>query len=161
LQDKDDFEYLTTATKDYVNRIRNARDLDKGDGGGRLVGHLYCRYLADLFGGQQLATPTRLALRLEGNPKMYEFELGMERGDFIEALYGSINVVGDEMTDEQRKVIVEEAAECFELNKVLYAEGGGLYTGSLKAGWNLVMGFGRQLKPSFGNPYARGPEGGR
>lgn len=126
-----------------------------------MVGHLYCRYLADLFGGQQLASPTRLALGLDGNPKMYEFDLGLGRKDFIEGLYVSINRVGDGMLDEQRKVIVEEAAECFELNKRLYAEGGGIYGGSLRAGWNLMKGFGKQFKPSFGNPYARGPEQGR
>ena len=58
-----------------------------------LVGHLYTRYFADLFGGQALALPTRLALRLgEESPRHYDFgNFGRERRANIEAVYGAIN----------------------------------------------------------------------
>ena len=36
-------------------------DDDDANDGARLVGHLYCRYFADRFGGQARAAPTRLA----------------------------------------------------------------------------------------------------
>ena len=42
------------ATEGYINAIRAAGEQDRSTGGARLLGHLYCRYFADLFGGQML-----------------------------------------------------------------------------------------------------------
>ena len=86
-------EGSTPATSAYVAAIRLAADSDNADGGARLVGHLYTRYFADLFGGQALALPTRLALRLgEESPRHYDFgNFGRERRANIEAVYGAIN----------------------------------------------------------------------
>ena len=49
--------------------MHHAGGLDRADGGARLLGHLYCRYFADLFGGQMLAAPTRAALALPVAPR--------------------------------------------------------------------------------------------
>lgn len=41
------------ATDQYVEAIRSAGADDRSRGGARLLGHLYCRYFADLFGGEK------------------------------------------------------------------------------------------------------------
>ena len=46
----------TPATAAYCAAIEDAAARDNADGGGRLIGHLYCRYFADLFGGQVRGT---------------------------------------------------------------------------------------------------------
>ena len=46
----------TPATAAYCAAIEDAAARDNADGGGRLIGHLYCRYFADLFGGQVSGT---------------------------------------------------------------------------------------------------------
>ncbi len=51
----------TPGTRRYVEAIRRA---GAEDGGAGLLGHLYCRYLADLFGGQMLGTPTQVRNQL-------------------------------------------------------------------------------------------------
>ena len=60
-----------------------------------MIGHLYCRYFADLFGGQFLAAPTRFALSpavLEGTPRHYDFgAFGASRKESIEQLYLAFN----------------------------------------------------------------------
>jgi hypothetical protein len=48
------------ATDRYVEAIRVAGADDRERGGARMLGHLYCRYFADLFGGSMLAMPTRV-----------------------------------------------------------------------------------------------------
>ena len=48
------------ATDRYVEVIRVAGADDRERGGARMLGHLYCRYFADLFGGSMLAMPTRV-----------------------------------------------------------------------------------------------------
>ena len=50
----------SVATKEYVAAIRTAGADDRERGGARMLGHLYCRYFADLFGGSLLAMPTRV-----------------------------------------------------------------------------------------------------
>ena len=49
----------TPATAAYVAAIDAAAEADAANGGGRLLGHLYCRYFADLFGGQAWVTEDR------------------------------------------------------------------------------------------------------
>ena len=41
-------EQLSPATYRYVQSIRVAGAADRKDGGARLLGHVYCRYFADL-----------------------------------------------------------------------------------------------------------------
>ena len=48
----------TPATQLYVAAIEAAAAKDEADGGGRLIGHVYCRYFADLFGGQMVRPRT-------------------------------------------------------------------------------------------------------
>ena len=54
-----------------------------------MIGHVYCRYFADLFGGQALGAPTYYALApavLPGTPRHYDFgEFGANRRESIEA----------------------------------------------------------------------------
>lgn len=49
---------MTAATQEYCAAIEAAAARDETDGGGRLIAHLYCRYFADLFGGQVTAVPS-------------------------------------------------------------------------------------------------------
>ena len=58
-----DMEY-SPSTKKYIEAIQDAGEHDRKYNTGRLLGHAYTRYLADLMGGQVLATPTKLALGL-------------------------------------------------------------------------------------------------
>ena len=51
-EEKEDLDLLSPATIAYVSRVLEAGTEDV-DGGGRLLGHLYCRYFADLFGGER------------------------------------------------------------------------------------------------------------
>ena len=123
-----------------------------------MLGHLYVRYFADLFGGQQLATPTKLALGLEREPRFYDFDIKEDEGgrkEFIDGLYGTLNEAGERLGEEGTDVVRKEAILCFSLNKDLYSEPGGLLSGAIKGGWNVVTGYGGTFKPNFGNPYGK------
>ena len=90
----------TPATELYVQAIRTAGADDRERGGARMLGHLYTRYFADLFGGSMLAMPYRCALGLPaGTPRHYTFELPSDeqggRRAYIEALYRSLNLAGE------------------------------------------------------------------
>jgi heme oxygenase len=61
-------------TNKYVTAIRNAVQNDRDNGTRRLIGHLYCRYFADLFGGQILGRPYQLALQLPSVPRHLQFD---------------------------------------------------------------------------------------
>ena len=80
---------VTPATQAYCAAIEAAAAADEADGGGRMIGHVYCRYFADLFGGQALGAPTYYALApavLPGTPRHYDFgEFGANRRESIEA----------------------------------------------------------------------------
>ena len=80
---------VTPATQAYCAAIEAAAAADEADGGGRMIGHVYCRYFADLFGGQALGAPTYYALApavLPGAPRHYDFgEFGANRRESIEA----------------------------------------------------------------------------
>jgi len=72
---------ITKATKAYVDAIESAAQGDNANGSGRLLGHLYCRYFADLFGGQALSGPYRWALGLgDESPRHFDFgDFGADR----------------------------------------------------------------------------------
>lgn len=91
---------ITPATQAYLDAIDAAAADDEARGGGRLLGHLYCRYFADLFGGQALAVPTRCALSLgPASPRHYEFGdfVAGRRREVIESVYASLNEAGEAM----------------------------------------------------------------
>ena len=90
---------VTPATQAYCAAIEEAAAADNSDGGGRMIGHVYCRYFADLFGGQALAAPTRYALApavLPGTPRHYDFgKFGANRRESIEVRPHLPQSVGD------------------------------------------------------------------
>ena len=97
-------------TDAYVAAIRAA---GKSHGGAGLLGHLYCRYLADLFGGQMLGGPTKLALGLPRLPRHYHFDLGQSsRREYIETLYADLNLAGERMPRDQVSSGAPAAAVC-------------------------------------------------
>jgi heme oxygenase len=116
---------LSPATQLYVEGINKAGRDDRERGGARLLGHLYCRYFADLFGGQMLALPTRAALCLPAaTPRHYDFALpdGCDRRAFIEDVYADLNVAGDALAPDAFDAVVREALRAFEHNVALYSE---------------------------------------
>jgi len=90
---------MSAATHKYVDSIHRAAD---EEGGVRLLGHLYVRYFADLFGGRALGAPTRLALALPETPKFYIWDplVEADRRTYIEAIYTELNAAGDAMADD-------------------------------------------------------------
>jgi heme oxygenase len=98
----------SSSTERYVAAIRIAGADDRERGGARMLGHLYCRYFADLFGGSMLARPTRAALRLaDGTPRNYTFTLPSDeaggRRAYIEAVYASLNEAGAGLVNLQER----------------------------------------------------------
>jgi heme oxygenase len=115
---------MSEATESYLQAIHDAALDDDANGGGRLIGHVYCRYFADLFGGQALAKPTRWALNLGPNsPRHYDFgAFGADRRRSIEAVYSSINAAGEMLDEAQRAACIAEARTAFGLNVQVYNE---------------------------------------
>lgn len=139
----------SAATERYVASLRRAGASDRASGGGRLLGHLYCRYFADLFGGQMLAGPTRLALALPAEtPRHYHFEklsLGGEgarrgRRAFIEDVYRSLNEAGEMLPAEGREKVADEASHAFRCNIDVYSEEP-IYVDSLRGILNICTGY--------------------
>lgn len=63
------------ATQAYLRAIERAGQRDLEESGATMLGHLYCRYFADLFGGQMLGGPTNAALGLPPQtPRHYRFD---------------------------------------------------------------------------------------
>eukprot|EP00466_Bigelowiella_natans_P002875 jgi/Bigna1/130533/aug1.11_g5241 len=149
---------VSPATRSYVEGIREAGESDRRRGGGRLLGHLYCRYFADLFGGQMLGEPTRLALSLPlQTPRHYRFQIGEldgpeveegkgsvavhSRGELIESLYEALNDSGRELEDDDFKAVVDEALRAFEFNKAVYTEDSPLLLAAVSGVANVTAGF--------------------
>jgi len=116
------------ATNQYMSIIRLAGQQDRKDSGGRLLGHAYTRYLADLMGGQALGTPTRLALDLkERAPRQYTFnyEEGMDRKMYVEKIYKDLNESGDIICpnkSDKLESVIAEARTAFKCNIDVYSE---------------------------------------
>jgi heme oxygenase len=112
-----------------------------------LLGHFYCRYFADLFGGSMLGTPTRLALGLADECAAYRFPPRVEadRRAYVESVYVAINDAGEALSEPQRAEVVEEARGAFAHNGELVKERGLPVLGQAVAGVaNLVLGYGRR-----------------
>jgi len=130
------------ATGRYVAGIREAGRRDRGGGGARLLGHLYCRYFADLFGGQALATPYRVALGLaHGTPRHYAFALpeGGRRA-YISDIYASLNEAGEMLPQEECELVVQEALLAFRHNIDVYSEEP-LYLDAARGVANMCSGY--------------------
>eukprot|EP00930_Biecheleria_cincta_P058567 TRINITY_DN44384_c0_g1_i1.p1 TRINITY_DN44384_c0_g1~~TRINITY_DN44384_c0_g1_i1.p1 ORF type:complete len:286 (-),score=48.69 TRINITY_DN44384_c0_g1_i1:183-1040(-) len=136
------------ATDKYVEGIRRAGEDDRLTGGGRLLGHFYCRYFADLFGGQMLAMPTRAALSLPADtPRHYAFafptlEEGAANGGrraYIEDVYRSLNCAGDMLSADARAAIADEALMAFKYNIDVYSEEP-MFVDALRGGVNMCTG---------------------
>jgi heme oxygenase len=134
----------TAFTRNYVRAIREAGERDRENQGASMIGHLYCRYFADLFGGQMLASPYNMALGLDSNtPRHYTFDI-TNRREFIETLYRDINTAGEILPEPQKKQVVEEATTAFRHNIQVYTEEPVLVD-AMKGGINVVVGFGKSL----------------
>jgi len=136
----------TPATAAYCAAIEDAAARDNADGGGRLIGHLYCRYFADLFGGQALAAPTRYALApavRPGTPRHYDFgDFGARRAESVEALYQAFNTAGAALGSQAAQdEVVTEANRAFAHNIAVYSEEGALWSGAAHGVANMVRGF--------------------
>mmetsp|Transcript_7816 Transcript_7816/g.22244 ORF Transcript_7816/g.22244 Transcript_7816/m.22244 type:complete len:275 (-) Transcript_7816:129-953(-) len=136
------------ATARYVEGLRAAGLSDRmavaaAAPGAKLLGHLYCRYFADLFGGQVLALPTRVALGLEaGTPRHYTFEMPADIGRraLIEEVYGSLNEAGALLSEEAFGDVVKESLKAFELNVGVYSEEPMMFD-AVRGAFNVSTGF--------------------
>eukprot|EP00927_Polykrikos_kofoidii_P079409 TRINITY_DN76195_c0_g1_i1.p1 TRINITY_DN76195_c0_g1~~TRINITY_DN76195_c0_g1_i1.p1 ORF type:complete len:320 (+),score=54.07 TRINITY_DN76195_c0_g1_i1:58-1017(+) len=108
------------AAANYVAAVEEA-----SADGAELVGHFYCRYFADLFGGSTLGQVARLSIGLpRGRPEFYEFPAEVEenRAAYVEHLYRLLTVEGARMGPEARARAVEAAQNALALNAAIYAE---------------------------------------
>jgi heme oxygenase len=106
------------ATRTYCNRIRTiARNQPH-----LLVAHMYTRYIGDLFGGQIMKGMARASLKLDKGKgtRFYEFDDISSIKPFIEAWYTKLNEL--DLSDQEKKEIVNEANHVFALNLGLFQE---------------------------------------
>lgn len=125
----------------YLQAIRLAGEMDRSDGGGRLLGHLYCRYFADLFGGQMLGRPYELALQLPRTPRHLEFDIPLTRQALLEHLYEDLNKAGKLLTANQLEDVRKESIAAFQHNVKVYSEEPGMITLAAKGCLNCVLGW--------------------
>lgn len=134
---------VSPASERYAEAIVSASRSDAELNGGRLLGHVYCRYFADLFGGQALAGPYQWALGLEVGPTHYDFgDFGKHRRQSIETIYEALNEAGEVLgSDEARGSVVAEARRAFSLNVDVYKEEGALVQDGIKGLANVAVGY--------------------
>ncbi|KAA8493447.1 hypothetical protein FVE85_8892 [Porphyridium purpureum] len=157
---------LPRATEEYISTIRSAADEDARTNGARMLAHMYCRYFADLFGGQMVGTATRVALRLPaGTPRHYVFQYestppsgggAPRRKLLIEGVYETINAAGvllDENarasphSSDAREDVVAACRTAFACNVKVYravsSSQGMLLADAARGCANAVIGFTR------------------
>ena len=110
------------ATKEYVARIREVAASDEPE---LLVGHLYSRYLGDLFGGQMMSGMALKSLGdtvgdAAGGLAFYAFDAIPDTRSFITEWYSTLNSL--DLAGAQRERIVEEANVVFRLNIDIFNE---------------------------------------
>ena len=118
------------ATRKYVAQIERVAASDEPE---LLVGHLYSRYLGDLFGGQMMSG---MALKTLGNAvgdgsgglAFYEFDAIPDSKAFITEWYTALNAL--DLSEATRADIVEEANVVFRLNIEVFDELEGSAVGS-------------------------------
>ncbi|KAK3276821.1 hypothetical protein CYMTET_15133 [Cymbomonas tetramitiformis] len=115
-----DSAVASPATLRYVQRIHEVAKQEPA----LLLGHFYCRYFADLFGGSMLGYPTKIALALNGIPAFYQFDPSVEtnRQQYIERVYALLNEEGDTLNEGLRNAIVAEAITAFRHNQDIFLE---------------------------------------
>ncbi|XP_026071853.1 heme oxygenase [Carassius auratus] len=103
---------VPAATHRYTQRLR---EIGKSSPG-LLVAHAYTRYLGDLSGGQVLGKITQKSLGLSGNSGVSFFLFpGVTSPNRFKQLYRSrMNSI--ELTEQQRRDVLDEATTAFELN---------------------------------------------
>jgi heme oxygenase len=110
------------ATVAYVKRIEEVAASDEPE---LLIGHLYSRYLGDLFGGQMMSG---MAVKTLGENvgdanaglAFYDFAEIDDTKRFIEEWYIALNAL--DLSDAQREAIVDEANVVFRLNIDIFEE---------------------------------------
>ena len=118
------------ATRKYVAQIEKVASGNEPE---LLVGHLYSRYLGDLFGGQMMSG---MALKTLGDAvgdgagglAFYEFDAIPDSKAFITEWYTALNAL--DLSEEQRERIVDEANVVFRLNIEVFNELEGSAIGS-------------------------------
>ena len=118
------------ATRKYVAQIEKVASGNEPE---LLVGHLYSRYLGDLFGGQMMSG---MALKTLGDAvgdgagglAFYEFDAIPDSKAFITDWYTALNAL--DLSEEQRERIVDEANVVFRLNIEVFNELEGSALGS-------------------------------
>mmetsp|Transcript_7977 Transcript_7977/g.8746 ORF Transcript_7977/g.8746 Transcript_7977/m.8746 type:complete len:160 (-) Transcript_7977:102-581(-) len=100
-------------TKAYVARVKEVAEKEPY----LLVAHQYTRYLGDLFGGQMMGGMARRSLGLPKDGSgiaFYTFDDISSLKDFRTDWYHRLNKL--DLTDSQKKAIVDEANLVFDLN---------------------------------------------
>lgn len=128
------------ATKLYVARVKEVAENKPH----LLVAHQYTRYLGDLFGGQMMGGMAVRSLGLEAKQGVafYNFDDIPNNYEFITAWYQKLNDL--DLTDAERKDIVDEANLVFDLNIGILEE---LDGSPLLAMFSLAV---NSLKEKFG-----------
>ena len=115
----------------YVARIRAVA---AGDAPHLLVGHLYSRYVGDLFGGQMMAGMAAKSLALDaaapdgGGLAFYAFDDIADTRAFIDRWYAALNAL--DLGADARARVVDEANAVFALNIEVFDELEGSAVGS-------------------------------
>lgn len=103
------------ATLAYVDRIKRVATEDL------LIGHLYSRYLGDLFGGQMMSSMASKSLGLQSDGlAFYSFDDIRDTRSFIDRWYTSLNDL--DLPRELQQEIVDEANIVFRLNIDIFNE---------------------------------------
>ena len=118
------------ATRKYVAQIEKVASGDEPE---LLVGHLYSRYLGDLFGGQMMSGMALKTLGEKvgdgtGGLAFYEFAAIPDSKAFITDWYTALNAL--DLPEATRAAIVEEANVVFRLNIEVFDELEGSAVGS-------------------------------
>ena len=104
----------TPATKDYVERLAEVGELET-------IPHHYVRYLGDIAGGQVIA---KMMTRLYGiEPEalnFYDFSKIGKIKPYRDSYRANLDKL--DLTEEQARVVVDEAIRAFELNTAVFKD---------------------------------------
>lgn len=129
------------ATIQYCDQIRRVAQENPY----LLIGHQYSRYVGDLFGGQMMGgmAVKSLGLAVDGaGTSFYRFKDISDTKAFIQTWYSTLN--GLNLSEAQKKAVVEEANVVFRLNIDVFEE---LDGSPITAAWQLFV---SSLQERFG-----------
>lgn len=120
------------ATRAYVAHVKQVAQTEPY----LLIAHQYTRYLGDLFGGQMMGGMAQRSLNLQQGQGVafYNFQDIPDTTEFITGWYTRLNAL--DLTDEQKKAIVNEANVVFDLNIGILQE---LDGSPLSAIWTMAI----------------------